>query len=114
LNRADPRGGITAEAVERHIKHPVTLSLPDVSQVARAAINRGVPLVFYEREVQKNMPLTRKLLSLADQVPEPGLALPQEVDSGEAAQPSGREPAKPPGPEPKKKGLLGGLFKWGR
>ena len=114
LNRANPHGGITAEAVERHIKHPVAFSLPDVSRVALAAINRGVPLDFYEREVEKDMPLTRKLLSLADQVPEPGLALPQEIASGEQAPPPERAPAKAPAQEPKKKGLLGGLFKWGR
>lgn len=114
LNRADPRGGITAEAVERHIKHPVVLSLPDVPRVAMAAINRGVPLVFYEREVQKDMPLTRKLLSLADKVPEPGMVLPQEAADDQEAQPLERLPDKAPATEPQKKGLLGGLFKWGR
>jgi len=42
------------------------------------------------------------------------MVLPQEAADSQEAQPPERLPDKAPATEPQKKGLLGGLFKWGR
>ncbi|MEE8308149.1 MAG: response regulator, partial [Gammaproteobacteria bacterium] len=49
LNQADSQETINASAIERHLKHPVSISIPSYPRTARAAINRGVPLSLYER-----------------------------------------------------------------
>jgi pilus assembly protein CpaE len=114
LNRAAPRGGITAQAVERHIKHPIVLSIPESPRVVMAAINRGVPLILYEREIDKSMPLTRQLLALTELVPRPG----ENTDQAMAGDQSAPSPAKAPASSrpapPKKKGLFGGLLRRGK
>jgi pilus assembly protein CpaE len=72
LNRANPRGGINAEAIQRHLKLPIIAAVPNSPRVVQAAINRGVPLILYEREINKEMPVTRQLLTLVDRIPQPG------------------------------------------
>jgi pilus assembly protein CpaE len=111
LNRVDPRGGITAEAVERHLKRPIVASIPDSPRVVQAAINRGVPLVLYEREVDRSMPVTRGLLALVEMVPETGRVAEPAVAADSDAQPLEAVTSAGPAPQPKKKGLLGGLLK---
>jgi pilus assembly protein CpaE len=74
LNQAPLRGGINAEAIQRHLKYPIVASIPDSARLAQAAINRGVPLILYEREVHKQIPVTRQLLAITDIVPEPGIS----------------------------------------
>ena len=110
LNRANPRGGITAEAIERHVKHPVILSIPSNPRVALAAINRGVPLILYEREVDKAMPLARQLLALSEYVPQPSVAAVHGVPTDQGAP----SPAKVAVPgsvsQPKKKGFISKIF----
>jgi pilus assembly protein CpaE len=111
LNRANPRGGINAEAIERHLKQPIVASIPDSPRVAQIAINRGVPLMFFEREVDKGMPVTSQLLALAKMVPEPGVAVAEAV--AEQAEVRMREavPAVGPMSQDQRGGILGRLFK---
>jgi pilus assembly protein CpaE len=113
LNRAVPRGGITAEAVERHIKHPVALSIPESPRVVQAAINRGVPLILYEREVDKSMPVTRQLLALTQMVPQPEAAADRVMAVDRDAQLLEKASVTSPSVRPKKKRLFGGLFRRG-
>jgi pilus assembly protein CpaE len=87
LNRANPRSGINADAIQRHLKLPIVANIPDSPRLTQVAINRGVPLILYEREVNKEMPLTRQILVLAEMVPQPGESL---VESAEIDK-DGRE-----------------------
>ena len=110
LNRANPRGGITAEAIERHLKRPIVASIPDSPRAVQAAINRGVPLPLFEREVDKQMPVTQQILTLLERVPEPAAVVAEETgDKTQAAQAAGR-PAQPQARPTKKRSLLGSLF----
>lgn len=115
LNRADPQIGITADAVQRHIKHPVVASIQDNGRIPLAAINRGVPLIIYEPEVDKSMPASRGIMSLVDLVPEralvsvapqPVAALHEPMEILERARPA-RSKKKP---EKEKKGFFGRLL----
>ncbi len=111
LNRDDPRGGITAAAIERHLKHPIFVSLSDSPRVVQSAINRGVPLVLFEREVDKSMPVTRQLLTLVNKVPEPGMAAASSDKLADDAHGDEKAlSATTPAAQPKKKGLFGGLL----
>jgi pilus assembly protein CpaE len=111
LNRANPRGGITAEAVERHLKHPISVNIPDNPRVVQNAINRGVPLILYEREQDKNMPLTQQLLALAELIPQPGEVKEEIVEQVQETPASEKVPAAAArSTRPKKKGFLGKLF----
>jgi pilus assembly protein CpaE len=110
LNKVDPRGGITAEAIERHIKYPVPLSIPDKSRLATAAINRGVPLILYEREADKSMPVTRQFLALTEMVPRPG-ELAQKAEEQAEEEPARAAAA---AATAQKKGILGKLFGLGK
>jgi pilus assembly protein CpaE len=110
LNRAAPRGGITAQAVERHIKHPIVLSIPESPRVVTAAINRGVPLILYEREVDKSMPLTRQLLALTELVPRPSEDTDQVMMEDQDLPSAAKVPASGRRARPKKKGLFRGLL----
>jgi pilus assembly protein CpaE len=83
LNRANPRGGINAAAIQRHLKFPIVASIPDSPRVVQAAINRGVPLILFEREVDKRMPATRQLLKLTEMVPLPGVVTTEPSVLGE-------------------------------
>jgi pilus assembly protein CpaE len=74
LNRANPRGGIDASAIQRHLNYPVVATIPNSPRVVQAAINRGVPLIILERDADKRLPITRQLLKLAEMVPLPRLA----------------------------------------
>ncbi|MGD9099776.1 MAG: response regulator [Anaerolineae bacterium] len=112
LNQADPREMINAAAIERHLKHPVAISIPSRPQLARAAINRGVPLALYERQVDKNIPITRQLLALTKMLPEPDFALDRTGKTPEA-EPAPRSPTVGRAPEPKKQRRFGGLFRRG-
>jgi pilus assembly protein CpaE len=113
LNRASPRGGITAQAIERHIKHPVVLSIPDSPRSVLAAINRGVPLVFFEREMDQNMSVTRQLLALTKMMPQPGEDTDRAVAEERAVRAPQKEPVSAPA-QPKKRGRrFGGLFRRG-
>jgi pilus assembly protein CpaE len=94
LNRANPKGGITAEAIQRHLRSPIVATLPESPRLVQAAINRGVPLMLFEREVDKQMSLTRQLLALADMVPETGRAVPR----ARKARAASAEPEQPPAP----------------
>jgi pilus assembly protein CpaE len=103
LNQADSQETINAPAIERHLKHPVSISIPSYPRTTRTAINRGIPLSLYEREVNKEMPITRQLLALTEMIPPPDIdrdvpALASTSDSRSA-------------PETKKKSRFGGLFK---
>jgi pilus assembly protein CpaE len=82
LNRANPRSGINADAIQRHLKLPIVANIPDSPRLTQAAINRGVPLILYEREANKEMPVTRQILVLAEMVPQPGESLvePAEIE----------------------------------
>jgi pilus assembly protein CpaE len=111
FNKAQLRGGIDAEAVQRHLKYPVSVSIPDSARVAQAAINRGVPLIFYERELQKGMPVTQQLLALTEMVPQPRAATdsarPMDMDD------QGSEKMRPSSSaeQADKRGVIGRLFK---
>lgn len=83
LNKANPRGGINAAAIQKHLKFPIVASIPDSPRVVQAAINRGVPLILFEREVDKRMPATRQLLTLTEMVPLPGVAATEPSVPGE-------------------------------
>jgi pilus assembly protein CpaE len=110
LNRANPRGGINAAAIQRHLKLPIVATIPDSPRVAHTAINRGVPLILYEREVNREMPVARQLLALADKVPEPGESL---VEPAPAERIQGAEEGVPQAaraPQPEKKGIIDRLF----
>jgi hypothetical protein len=76
-------------------------------------MNRGVPFVLYERERDKNMPLTRQLLALSELVPQPGVAADLATAVAEEARRPERVSTPSPASQPKKRGLLGGLFKRG-
>jgi pilus assembly protein CpaE len=113
LNRANPRGGITAEAVERHLKHPISVNIPDNPRLVQNAINRGVPLILYEREQDKTMPLTQQLLALAELMPQPGEVKEKAIEEVQERPASEKAPAAAAArsPRPKKKGFLGRLFR---
>ncbi len=113
LNRANPRGRINAEAIQRHLNLPIVASIPDSPRVVQTAINRGVPLLLYEREVQKDMSLTRQLVALADMVPEPGVAAAERATSDEQAREPHRVVAASSVPPTKKKGILSRVFRRG-
>jgi pilus assembly protein CpaE len=111
LNRADPRGGINAEAIQRHLKHPIAATIPNSPRLAQVAINRGVPLILYEREVSKEMPVTRQLLALTDMVPEPDLELSQSAQAADVGRVFERAVGPRAATKPaKKRGFLGRLF----
>jgi pilus assembly protein CpaE len=113
LNRANPRGRINAEAIQRHLNLPIVASIPDSPRVAQTAINRGVPLLLYEREVQKDMPVTRQLVALAEMVPEPGVAVAETAEPGEHAQAPQAALAASSVPPTKRKGILSRVFRRG-
>jgi pilus assembly protein CpaE len=105
LNQTDSQEAINAPAIERHLKHPVSVSIPSYPRTARTAINRGIPLSLYEREVNKEMPITRQLLALTNMIPQP------EINRDAPAP--GLRAAPQPAPSTKKKSRFGGLFKRG-
>jgi pilus assembly protein CpaE len=113
LNRAQPRSGLNAEAIERHIKKPIVASIPDSPRIAQAAINRGVPLILFEREMDKSMPVTQQLLALVERVPQPGEAVAETFAMAEEAPESSRVPSFRSTQEAPKKGFLGRLLKRG-
>jgi Flp pilus assembly CpaE family ATPase len=113
LNRAQPRSGLNAAAIERHMKKPIVASIPDSPRVAQAAINRGVPLILFEREMDKSMPVTQQLLALVEQVPQPGEAVAEASATVEGAPESSRVPPSVPAQQAPKKGFLGRLLKRG-
>jgi len=106
LNRVDPRGGLNANAIQRHLKLPIVASIPDIPRVAQAAINRGVPLILYERTVYKEMPVTRQVLAMADMVPEPGLGVLKAQEIGPEIRVPVITSLPKTAPQPKKRGLL--------
>jgi pilus assembly protein CpaE len=110
LNRAIPGAGINAEAIQRHLKLPIVASIPDSPRVVQAAINRGVPLILYEREVNRGMPVTRQLLTLTNMVPRPGVAVAEE--GAVLREIRVQESALPPRtiPQAPKRGILSRLF----
>lgn len=110
LNRANPRTGINAAAIQRHLKLPIVASIPDSPRLAQAAINRGVPLILYEREVNKEMPVTRQLLVMTDLVPEPGESLAETTPGEEVAHDEKRVQMAGRAPQEKKTGFIGRLF----
>ncbi len=110
LNRANPRGGINATAIQRHLKLPIVATIPDSPRVAQTAINRGVPLILYEREVNKEMPLARQLLALADKVPEPGESLVEPSPAEKVYRAEEGAPQAARAPQQEKKGIIGRLF----
>lgn len=110
LNRANPRGGINAEAIQRHLRLPIVAKLPNSPRVVQAAINRGVPLILYEREANKEMPVTRQLLTLVEKIPQPGVAdLEPAVEVG-ADRTTGRTSDSRSKQQERKKGFLGRIF----
>jgi pilus assembly protein CpaE len=113
LNRANPRGGINAEAIERHLKQPIVATIPDSPRIAQVAINRGVPLMFLEREVDKSMPVTSRLLALSKMVPEPGVAVAETAAKDAEVQTLEAVPAGGPMSQDQKGGIIGRLFKRG-
>ncbi len=110
LNRANPRGGIDAAAIQRHLKLPIVASIPYRPRTTQAAINRGVPLILYEREINKQMPVTRQLLALTKLVPQPGAAVPAATAVHVAAQAEERAPPPIPVPQPQKRRFFDRLF----
>ncbi len=113
LNQAQPRSGIDAQAIERHIKRPIVGSIPDSRRVAQAAINRGVPLILFEREMNKELPVTQQLLRLVELVPQPGEAVLETVGQAGMAQEPARVPLPMSAQESQKKGFIGRLLKRG-
>jgi pilus assembly protein CpaE len=110
LNKARPKGGIDAAAIERHLKQPIVASIPDSPRVVQAAVNRGVPLLLFEREVNKEIPVTRQLLTLVEQVPEPKSVAEDALAEHRVAHPAERIMSSKSEPPPDKKGLFGRLF----
>ena len=110
LNRANPRGGINAEAIQRHLKHPIAATIPESPRVAQGAINRGVPLILLEREAHKEMPVTRQLLTLAEMIPRPGVAIAEATSGSEDNQKSERVQPSRSVPQTDKRARLGRLF----
>ncbi len=60
LNKMDRKASITAEAVAENLKRPVDGDLPADEKVVSASVNRGVPLLFSDR----NSPMGRNMLEL--------------------------------------------------
>lgn len=113
LNRAPIRGGINAEAIQRHLRLPIVVDIPDSPRVAQTAINRGVPLLLYERDVHKEMPVTRRLLALAEMMPRPGRTAAEGFPAQRPVRAS-RKGAPPSAVEkPKKRKLFGRLLRRG-
>jgi pilus assembly protein CpaE len=106
LNRVDPRGGLNANAIQRHLRLAIVASIPDIPRVAQAAINRGVPLILYERTVYKEMPVTRQVLALADMVPQPGLKVVQAPEMVPEIRVPVITSLPKAAPQPQKRGLL--------
>ncbi len=115
LNRADPQIGITAEAIQRHIKHPVSASIRDNGRIPLAAINRGVPLIIYEGEVDKNRTTSLEIATLLELIPETAVvsAAPRPATAAAveaAVGPEEPQPAKPKKKEKRKKGFFSRLL----
>jgi pilus assembly protein CpaE len=110
LNRANPKGGITAEAIQRHLRYPIVATLPESPRLVQAAINRGVPLMLFEREVNKEVPLTRQLLALADLVPEKGKVVARARKAAVAKATADQPPATPTRVAKPKQKAKGGFF----
>jgi len=110
LNQAGSRGTIDASSIEQHLKHPVSISIPRHPGVALAAINRGVPLALYEREVNKDIPMTQQLLALADMMPESD-STPARARATKDVQAPEKVPTARATPKPEKKqGFFSKLF----
>jgi hypothetical protein len=69
--------------------------------------------MFLEREVDKSMPVTSRLLALSKMVPEPGVAVAETAAKDAEVQTLEAVPAGGPMSQDQKGGIIGRLFKRG-
>ncbi len=102
LNQDNPRTGITAAAIEKHIQWTFGGVIPSDPRSALGAINRGVPLIMHN----PSSPATKGFLALVERIPEKETAPSPPVPPRRRA----RRAAPPP---QKKPGFLKSLFRRG-
>lgn len=67
LNKADPNTGITARALENHIKHKIFAELPNETRIVLQSVNQGIPYVLMPN-VDKRTPLIEQTQRFAQLV----------------------------------------------
>ncbi len=81
LNKVDRRSPISAQDIEKHIKHSVAAQLPMDEAVAVGSVNRGVP--FVANPSVRSAALVQAVIQLADRLVaelEPAVELPPPVE----------------------------------
>lgn len=73
LNKYDPQGAVSAEAIEKSVKHPIIAELPRDDRLVKSSIQQGIPYVIS----RSNSPLSMKIMTLARSL----LGMSQEMEA---------------------------------
>lgn len=102
LNKADNRLGLSVDAVERNIRHKVTLQISNAGSDITKSINQGVPLVIDKRSHQ----MSKDIFALASML--------TNVSKAASSDKAAEAPAKAAKTSEGRGGLFGRLFGSGK
>jgi pilus assembly protein CpaE len=80
LNKYDPQGAVSAEAIEKSVKHPIIAELPRDDRLVNSSIQQGIPYVIS----RSNSPLSMKIITLARSL----LGMSQQMEAQVAPTPA--------------------------
>jgi pilus assembly protein CpaE len=89
LNKADPSTGISARAIENHIKHPVFAEIPNDSRVVLQSVNQGIPYILMPN-VEKRLPLIEQTMQFAQRLLEACKVVEESEEGKDEERPLGR------------------------
>jgi pilus assembly protein CpaE len=89
LNKADPGTGISARAIENHIKHPVFAEIPDDRRVVLQSVNQGIPYILMPN-VDKRSPLIEQTMQFAQRLLQSFEVVEESEEGKDEERPLGR------------------------